>query len=116
MPVDEYYPPEERKKRGADSIFGYDKAIGEWRKYLSDGSDGRSFFLTVFSPDEQFVLDAGRDLKRDDPLLIKVLEEMGEKADGSYARIHITEIPDGVDYEIQEYDGQEWIADKHRTW
>jgi hypothetical protein len=28
----------------------------------------------------------------------------------------VVEIPDGVEWEIAEYDGLEWVAEKHRTW
>jgi hypothetical protein len=57
-----------------------------------------------------------RDIARDDPDLIAVIQELGPKADGSYAKLSITEIPDDVDWEIGEYDGQEWVQEKHRTW
>ena len=57
-----------------------------------------------------------RDYERNDPDLIKCIEELGEKANGRCAEIEIVEIPDGVDYEIDEYDGNEHIAEKHRTW
>jgi hypothetical protein len=57
-----------------------------------------------------------RDIDRSDPLLVQVVQEMGEMANGRCARLKIVEIPDGVDYVIQEYDGSEWIAEKHRTW
>jgi len=30
--------------------------------------------------------------------------------------LKIVEIPDDVDWEINEDDGSEWIAEKHRTW
>lgn len=53
---------------------------------------------------------------RTDKLLIQVIEELGEEADGECAQLKIVEIPDGVDYEISEYDGNEHIAEKHRTW
>lgn len=53
---------------------------------------------------------------RTDPDLIKVVEEMGAEANGACANLEIMEIPDDVDYEIQEYDGQEWVAERHRTW
>jgi len=30
--------------------------------------------------------------------------------------LKIVDIPDGVEWEIEEYDGMEWVAEKHRTW
>lgn len=56
------------------------------------------------------------DIPRDDFTLIQVVEEMGEGVNGKHARLEIVEIPDGVDWEIAEYDGAEWVAEKHRTW
>jgi len=53
---------------------------------------------------------------REDPLLIAVVEKLGDRANGISAKLEIIEIPADVDYEIEEYDGVEWIAEKHRTW
>ena len=53
---------------------------------------------------------------RADPLLVKVVEELGKEANGSCAELKIVEIPDDVKWEISEYDGNEHIAEKHRTW
>ena len=39
-----------------------------------------------------------------------------DKAGGCYARLEIIEIPDKVEWEIDEYDGLEWVAEKHRRW
>jgi len=44
------------------------------------------------------------------------VEELGEKANGQCADLKIVEIPDDVEYEIEEYDGVEWVAENHRTW
>lgn len=57
-----------------------------------------------------------RDMSRDDPYLISVIKELGDKANGSYAELKIVEIPADVDWTIEEYDGSEWVAEKHRTW
>lgn len=57
-----------------------------------------------------------RKLDRDNPILIRVVEELGEKANGNCAQLKIIEIPDGVEWQIEEYDGLEWVAEKHRTW
>ena len=54
--------------------------------------------------------------KRTAPELIKCVETLGEKANGKYARLVIVEIPDNVQWEIEDYDGVETVAEKHRTW
>lgn len=57
-----------------------------------------------------------RDIARDDPILIQVVEELGEKANSRYSELKVVEIPDDVEWQIDEYDGAEWVAEKHRTW
>ena len=57
-----------------------------------------------------------RDLARDDSYLVQVVEELGRKASGRHAELKVVEIPAEVDWEIDEYDGMEWVAEKHRTW
>lgn len=57
-----------------------------------------------------------RDIERTDPILVSVVEEMGEAANGSCADLSVIEIPDDVEWKIDEYDGIEWVAEVHRTW
>ena len=57
-----------------------------------------------------------RDIERHDPALVQAVEELGERANGSHAELAVVEIPDGIDYIIEEYDGNEHIAETHRTW
>ena len=63
---------------------------------------------------EQTIYD--RDIDRTDPALIQVVEELGLGAAGSAADLAIVNIPDDVEWHIEEYDGNEWVAESHRTW
>jgi len=56
------------------------------------------------------------DISRDDPVLVSVVRELGAKANGNFAELKIVEIPTSVDWQINEYDGREWVAEAHRTW
>jgi len=55
------------------------------------------------------------DISRDDPVLIALIEEMKEQANGKYSELKIVEIPDDMEWHIAEYDGLEWVAENHRT-
>jgi hypothetical protein len=57
-----------------------------------------------------------RDLPRDDPYLVKVVKELGMAANGKFANLKIVEVPGNVKWHIGEYDGNEWVAEDHRTW
>lgn len=55
-------------------------------------------------------------IPRDDPYLIQIVRNLGMSANGSHANLKIVEIPGDVEWIVQDYDGVEWIAEKHRTW
>jgi hypothetical protein len=57
-----------------------------------------------------------RDIERNDPVLVQVVQEMGDKANGRHSRLGVVEIPDGIEWTIEEYDGSEYIAEIHRKW
>lgn len=73
--------------------------------------DGR--YTTANKKAEELSIDFD---DRTDPDIIAVVEELGVVANGRCATLEVVEIPDGVDYEISEYDGLETIREKHRTW
>ena len=56
------------------------------------------------------------DIPRDDPMLVEVVEKLGRAANGTLSSLKVVEIPDGVEWQIEGYDGSEWIAEKHRRW
>lgn len=54
---------------------------------------------------------------RADPRLVAAVEELGKAASSSGpTELTVVEIPDDVEWEIDEYDGNEQVAEKHRTW
>jgi len=53
-----------------------------------------------------------RDIERNDPILVQVVEELGDKANGSHAKLRIEEISPGTMYRIDEYDGYESVETK----
>lgn len=55
--------------------------------------------------------DAFYEMERHDPIFVSLVEKMGERANGSFAKLAVEEIADGLDYDIDEYDGFESITE-----
>jgi hypothetical protein len=56
-------------------------------------------------------------LERDDPILLQVIDQLGvRECSGHLADLKVVEVPDGVVWEIDEYDGREHVAECHRIW
>jgi hypothetical protein len=73
--------------------------------------------ITTLSDEERNTVHfSARDIDRDDPILIRVVEELGSDADDRFAKLKIVEIPEDVHWTIEEYDGMEWVSEVHRTW
>jgi len=91
------------KKKGLNIIVVRDKIMKSLHHYyLDEVKDGNYF--------------SDRDIQRNDSVLIEVVEELGGKANGFCSELKIVEIPDDVEWIIEEYDGKEWIAEDHRRW
>lgn len=54
--------------------------------------------------------------KRSDPKLVEVVERLGDKASGEMASLRVVSVPDYVSWEIDNYDGQETVRERHRSW
>ena len=112
IPVAEYFSND----RGPDDVLGLKRSLSNWREYLKNPDQRHSLFLCVFNTDESQVITGDRQIQRDNDSLIRVVEELGEKANGVCARLKIVEIPDDVEWHIDDYDGLEHVAEDHRTW
>ena len=56
------------------------------------------------------------DVHRDDYNLVKVVEELGEQSWGYGSELKVVEVPDGVEWYVQDYDGMEQVHETHRSW
>ena len=57
------------------------------------------------------------DIERTDKDLVKVVASLGsEKDSGSLSNLQIEEVPDGIVWEIDDYDGIETVHETHRSW
>lgn len=82
-------PPEERLSRNED--------------WYSMSMDERIAYNKVYSSQTWYHCD----VDRHDPVLVQVVEELGDKANGDFANLRIAEV-DGP-YRIDEYDGYESV-------
>ena len=95
-----------------------DRKFIPWEKTPSKYALGNSdYWVKGFCCDPEHHLDPYDMIHdRSDPDLVAVIEQLGEDANTDSSELKVVEIPDGVDWEIQDYDGMEHIAEKHRIW
>lgn len=77
------------------------------RKEITPGVWDRSGHYSQWSPYE---------LPREDPDLVYAVETLGERSWGIAAKLKVVEVPDEVDWFIDDYDGIETVCECHRTW
>lgn len=83
---------------------------------LMDGDDLSKLDAAMMQLTGSRYWDTWLDSNRKHPLLVQVVEELGEAANGCHASLKVVEIPDDVEFEIDKYDGLEHVAETHRTW
>jgi hypothetical protein len=120
---------EYRKKKGINLTW-YEELEGGGYKRINDIStlsEFKGIFLISSNadlgekvkkiPDDNFFYESFYgDKNRSDPDLIEVIERLGEKANGHCAKLAIEEIPDGAEFEITEYDGNEDVVPPRMSW
>lgn len=74
--------------------------------------------IPYYPENEDFGIDSiNPHAYRAHPTLIKAIEDWGEQfAGGHMAELEIIEIPDDVNWVIEEHAGKEHIAEVHRRW
>lgn len=97
--------------------YDEDYATDQWGNVLIDTANRVIYTIARYTNYDD---DSDTLRFRTHPDLIAVVEELGAEANGSYSKLKIIEIHDtdqSVDtLTISEYDGAEWVAEKHRTW
>lgn len=108
-------------KRGCKAIITESAAeyYGDYKTTFKQKDVGDGY--TVEGPLESVLRKDGvvywfDNSKRTDPDLIAVVESLGNAASASLAELKIVEIPDGIEWEIDEYDGRERVEESHRSW
>ena len=115
-----------KKKYNIDEIFVYEWSKNGYVKICLDAND-RSFRFYSIKDFGDFIAHEDRDKikdsflfldedKREDPIFIEVVEKLGEKANTRFSDLKIVEIPDDLDYVIDDYDGVETLHQKVQEW
>lgn len=94
-------------------FFSY--SVSNPQDYNLDERDEDGSYKSASEREEKIKLPSDPE-DRTDKDLINVIEKLGKKANSRFSKLKIIEIPDDVEWEIEEYDGLEHIAEKHRTW
>ena len=90
-------------KKGLNIIAQQDEKVKTIiHYYLDEKKDGNQF--------------GEWEIERTDPVLVEVVEQLGDLADTRHTRLKVVEVPDDVKWYIHDYDGIESVYEKHRIW
>jgi hypothetical protein len=78
--------------------------------------DSGAYWPAAAGPREPSLNQYGKLIPRDDANLVRVVEELGEAADGHAATLRIVTIPEDVKWVITKTEGGELVCEAHRTW
>lgn len=107
------------KKKGLE-LYQYASDFDNFKKCIYKKTNDEALFKNYFIKDMGDNIEiSNEDYKkynlylnnehRQDPILIEVVEELGDKASGRFGKLEVVEIPDNCYYKIDEYDGIETI-------
>lgn len=111
------------KKKGLTLYPYYDSSEDNFTTFKKGNSSFLTYYFIEDFGDEVFknTIDWSKNLYldyeyRNDPTLIEVVEELGEKANGRFSNLVVVDIPDNMDYVIDDYDGIETLHERVREW
>lgn len=107
------------KKKGLN-LYQYASDFTNFKKCIYKKTNDETLFKNYFIKDMGDNIEINNedykkynlyldDEHRLDPILIEVIEELGDKASGRFGSLKVVEIPDNCYYKIDEYDGIETI-------
>lgn len=114
------------KKKGIE-LFVYKLECTNDKPIYRKTDMGSSIFTITFTKDfgdyvdlyddnsEKYILELCSN-HREDPVLIEVVEELGDRANSPFSKLVVVDIPDGMEYEIDDYDGVETLHQKVEKW
>lgn len=112
------------KKKGI-TLYRYHEDYKN-KKMIKDNSVNSNILIFYFTKDFGEIIEVDKiDWKtniylnsehRNDPTLIEVVEELGDKASGSFGKLVVVEIPDNMNYVIDDYDGIETLHENVKVW
>lgn len=73
-------------------------------------------YTCLLNPDGSVNYKFTRFDNRVDLDLVAVVEILGSDANGDCAELKVIEVPDDVDWVLDEYDGIESVEESHRSW
>ena len=107
-----YYGGENGWNKRHDWEKGWQRDFATY-KDLGNGMMAHPYGFNIFKDGFMYLLEYKN---RTDNDLIEIVETMGQKANGVCACLKVVEIPDGINWEIDEHDGFEIINEAHRSW
>ena len=90
-----------------------DEAVELYMKLSGKAIERHEYKKKTFGFDHWYDFE---EIQRDDPFLVQVVETLKSRASGSSANLAIAEIPEEVEWGIDEYDGWESVEEVHRSW
>lgn len=91
------------------------KTYNNWEELKENHKEGVYVVITDDSFGKYYS-NFGDYKNRNNNVLIQVIEELKDEASGSFGDIKIIDIPESIEWEIDDYDGVETIRESHMSW